>query len=75
MKCPQCDQEMMSGYLQSDKIMAFNKHIHKLSLLPKVDEDVLIVRNLFNASNFNGHICKNCKLVVFDYSNPKAKEK
>lgn len=65
---------MSSGYLQSDKRMAFNKHIHKISLKPKDEQDVLIVNNTIFASKFTGFICKDCNLIVFDYSNAKAKE-
>lgn len=75
MKCPKCGNEMIAGYLQSDKRMAFNKHIHKISLQPKDEQDVLIVNNTISASNFSGFICKNCNLIVFDYSNAKVIER
>lgn len=74
MNCPQCGREMLTGYLQSDKRMAFNEHIHKFSLLPKDEKDVLIVNNIISASNFSGFICKDCKLITFDYSDSKKQE-
>lgn len=64
---------MQSGYLQSGTLIAFNKHIHKISLNPKYEDDIMIHKSAFNASNFNGYICKECGLIVFDYTNPKAK--
>lgn len=74
MKCPQCGKEMQTGYLQTDKIMAFNQHIHKLSLHPKDENDVLIVNNMINGANFKGAICKDCGLITFDYTNINVKE-
>jgi transposase-like protein len=74
LKCPQCGREMLTGYLQSGNKMAFNKHIHKLSLLPKDEQDVLIANNIINACNFSGFICKDCKLITFNYSNPHSQE-
>lgn len=74
MECPKCSKEMDAGYLQADKVMAFNKRIHRLSLNPKDKRDVLIVSHVFHASCFSGYICRNCGLVVFDDTNPNAKE-
>lgn len=74
MKCPNCQQEMTAGFLQSGERMAFNQHIHKLSLLSQDEEDTMIVNHTFGGSNFSGFICKNCRLIVFDYSNPKVKK-
>jgi hypothetical protein len=47
---------MLNEYLQSDRVMAFNKHIHKLSLHTKDEQDMLIVNNKIGASNFSGFI-------------------
>lgn len=74
MKCPQCGKEMGNGYLQTDKIMAFNQYIHKLSLLSRDENDVLIVNNMISGANFKGAICKECGLIVFDYTDAKVKE-
>lgn len=40
MKCPKCGEEMQNGFLQTSKIVAFNKTRHKISLNPKDEEDV-----------------------------------
>ncbi|MFQ9924146.1 MAG: PF20097 family protein [Beduini sp.] len=74
MNCPKCGKEMQSGYLQTNKIMAFNQHIHKLSLLPKDEGDLLIVNNTVRGANFKGFICKDCGLIVFDYTQSNVKE-
>ena len=70
MTCPKCGEEMQPGYLQTGTLVAFNKEIHKISLLPKDPEDELIYQEAFTAANFAGHICKACGLVLFDYKNP-----
>lgn len=69
MNCPKCGREMNQGFLQAGNLMAFNKQRHKISLNPKDEEDVIIARKAFTASDFNGWICKECGLVVFDYKN------
>ena len=68
MNCPKCNCDMQSGYLQAGPVIAFNKHLHKVSLNPKHEEDVMIHKSAVKASNFNGYICKKCGLVVFDYT-------
>ena len=74
MNCPKCGKEMKFGYLQTDKIMAFNQHIHKLSLLPKDEDDLLIANNTVRGANFKGFICQDCGLIVFDYTQSNVKE-
>lgn len=69
MNCPKCNNEMTIGYLQTDRIIAFNKQRHKFSLNPKDVDDVLIAKNLTSGNDFNGFICKECGLIVFDYKN------
>ena len=39
MKCPKCEVEMQSGYLQTGNLIAFNKQRHKISINPKDPED------------------------------------
>ncbi|PNV62987.1 hypothetical protein C0033_05510 [Clostridium sp. chh4-2] len=70
MKCPKCGEEMQTGYLQAGNLMAFNKKRHKVSLLSKDPEDVMIVQKSFAAADFNGCLCRTCGLIVFDYKNP-----
>ena len=43
MNCPKCGEDMQEGFLQTAKIVAFNKTRHKISLNPKDDEDVMII--------------------------------
>ena len=67
MKCPKCSKAMQAGFLQTQKIVAFNKTRHKISLNPKDDADIMITRKAFTGTDFQGFICKECGLVVFDY--------
>lgn len=69
MNCPMCGKEMKSGYLQTTKLVAFNKRRHKLSLNPACEEDVMLSRKAFSGTDFPGFICKACGLVLFDYQN------
>lgn len=70
MNCPKCGCEMNKGFLQTGNLIAFNKQRHKLSLNPKDEEDVMISQRTFRSSDFNGWICKECGIVVFDYKLP-----
>lgn len=69
MNCPNCSCKMNKGFLQAGNLMAFNKQRHKISLNPKDKEDMMLVQKGFTASDFNGWICKECGLIVFDYKN------
>lgn len=69
MNCPKCGHELKQGFLQAGNLIAFNKRRHKISLKPKDEEDVTIAQKTFTSSDFNGWICKECGLVVFDYKN------
>lgn len=65
MNCPKCGNTMQTG-----SIIAFNETRHKISLNPKSPEDVMIFKKAMVSADFNGHICKECGLVLFDYKNP-----
>ena len=69
MKCSKCGKEMQNGFLQTTNIVAFNQTRHKISLNPKNEADVMIARKAFTGTDFQGYICKECGLVVFDYKN------
>ena len=69
MKCSKCGKEMQNGFLQTTNIIAFNQTRHKISLNPKNEAYVMIARKAFTGTDFQGYICKECGLVVFDYKN------
>lgn len=69
MKCPGCGMDMEAGFLQTVKIVAFNKTRHKISMTPKDEVDTILARKALTGTDFPGFICKECGLVVFDYRN------
>ena len=62
-----CGIEMKSGYLQTARIVAFNKKRHKISLNPECEDDIMIARKAFTGTDFQGFICRECGLILFDY--------
>ncbi len=46
MNCPKCGKDMVSGFLQTGNLIAFNKTRHKISLNPKHEDDVMIAKKL-----------------------------
>ena len=73
MNCPNCGKDMSGGFLQTGSLVAFNKTRHRISLNPRDPEDVMVFKSMVAAGNFNGSICKECGLIVFDYENPVAR--
>ena len=69
MKCPNCGKAMQAGFLQTCRIVAFNKTRHEVSLNPKDKDDVMIAKKFFLNADSEGCICKECGLIVFDYKN------
>ena len=60
---------MQPGFLQTVKIVVFTQTRHKVTLNPKDQEDLVLARKAFTGTDFQGFICKECGLVVFDYKN------
>ena len=69
MKCPGCGMDMKAGFLQTVKIVAFNKTRHKISMTPKDEVDTILARKALTGTDFPGFICKECGLILFDYKN------
>ena len=70
MNCPQCGKEMRPGFLQGADKLVFNQKQYHVSIAPRKEGDVEIVWNLVAGADFQGYICTDCRLVVFDYENP-----
>ncbi len=64
---------MEEGMLQGMRRVAWVKEAHKFSLMPKAGE-VLLENNMVNDFLFPAWICKNCKMILIDYSDKKVKE-
>ena len=67
MICPICNQEMQQGFVQSGTVILWTKKIHKVSLLHK-DGDVLLLKSFLKPSAVPASICKECKKIIMDYS-------
>lgn len=74
MKCPKCGREMVAGYLQCD----MDSNIYWVSkLLPfgfgNWKKDSVVVSEMLDhcLTAVPSHICKQCKLVLGDYSQKK----
>lgn len=75
MKCPKCQCEMESGFLQSESSTAVISWVSKLlpMRLGFWQKDALVVSEelAFGSNAIPTHICKHCKLLLGDYSQKK----
>jgi len=71
MKCPKCGNDMTAGFLQSDAKVGMT-WVSKL--LPvglgywKNDSELVSEELTVGVAAIPAHICKNCKLLLGDYS-------
>ena len=73
--CPDCGREMDAGFLQISEYAAFNKPRQIWSLRPDEEGEVQITGDGFfsdHRGNFHGWICRDCGLILFDYTNNRA---
>lgn len=73
--CPGCGREMDPGFLQISEYAAFNKQRQVWSLRPDEEGEVQLTGDgMFSdhRGNFNGWICRDCGLILFDYTNNRA---
>lgn len=73
--CPDCGREMDPGFLQISEYAAFNKQRQIWSLRPDEEGEVQITGDGFlsdHRGNFHGWICRDCGLILFDYTNNRA---
>ena len=73
MRCPICNQEMEQGFVQSGTKVIWTKRIHKISLLPK-DGDVLLLKSVLIPSAIPASICRDCKKIMMDYSETEVSD-
>ena len=64
MKCPYCDQEMIAGYIQSQRKVYFTRE--KRRLLPSGGDTVLTRHNLM-LPIARAYQCGACRKVIVDY--------
>lgn len=73
--CPDCGREMDTGFLQISEYAAFNKQRQIWSLRPDEEGEVQLTGDGFlsdHRGNFHGWICRDCGLILFDYTNNRA---
>lgn len=73
--CPDCGTEMEPGFLQISEYAAFNKQRQIWSLHPDEEGEVQLTGDGFlsdHRGNFHGWICRDCGLILFDYTNNRA---
>lgn len=68
MKCPYCNDDMLSGYVQSGRDIIWGKNKHKLSFLPdKKNGDIEIATANLMGAYQPAFCCKNCKKIIVEY--------
>ena len=73
--CPDCGREMDTGFLQISEYAAFNKQRQIWSLRPDEEGEVQLTGDGIlsdHRGNFHGWICRDCGLILFDYTNNRA---
>lgn len=66
MKCPICEKEMESGFIQSKNQIFFVAQKHKFHLAPS-NEDIRLTDYNFDVPNVEAWCCKSCKKVIISY--------
>mgnify|MGYP006920246426 CR=1 FL=1 len=68
MDCSGCGKEMQEGFLQgSTNNLFFNRERQKSAVC--TGDGVNMAQGRLRPSDFNGFICRECGIVVFDYKN------
>lgn len=69
MRCPFCDTEMISGYLNCGAVI-WSDRKHKLSLLPDGKERFALHLGtpMFSPNHIESSCCPNCKRIIIDSS-------
>lgn len=69
MKCPYCHEEMQRGLLQSARDIFWGTKKHKLSFMPRGDEEFMLSgpasQSLSGATVAAWH-CPDCKKIIVD---------
>ena len=69
LKCPYCDTEMLSGYLNSGPLL-WTVEKHKFNLNPKLREKYAfyLKKPMFIYHSLESYCCSNCKKIIIDVS-------
>jgi len=71
MKCPYCDNEMETGYLQAGQYLIWTPEPHKLSFnLRKDGKDIELIRKPLSVQPpyIKASCCRKCEYIYVPYS-------
>ena len=66
MKCPYCNEEMKSGYLQTARDLYWTEKPKKVLMIANLEDDILIGKTTFGGVLAEVDMCPNCKKIVID---------
>ena len=65
MKCPYCDKEMVLGYIQSSRMLVWDKEKRSGIILPSSNGVGIILTKRFSKTHaIKSYLCKNCNLLL-----------
>lgn len=67
MNCPYCQQEMAAGYLQSSRMLVWDRQLLSGAISPAYGSDGMILTerlHLFKAFAISSHYCKSCNVLI-----------
>lgn len=67
MKCPYCDLEMESGFLQSSSEIFWGPRKHKAFFTPTHEDEVLLANGFLTGSAVIANCCRNCQKLILNY--------
>ena len=69
MKCPCCENEMISGVIQIARQIFFTTKAHKNWFIPDAEckDEVLLSSHNWTRPTCTAYHCPDCKMVIIDY--------
>lgn len=67
MNCPYCQQEMAAGYIQSSRMLVWDRQLLSGAITPAHGSDGMILTERFHLSKayaISAHYCEKCKLFL-----------
>lgn len=68
MKCNQCNNEMIEGYIQSGNRIFWGERKHKLLFTPERKGEFFLSEMSLMGSSTKAYRCERCKVIVTPYS-------
>ncbi|RBP61068.1 hypothetical protein DES36_11567 [Alkalibaculum bacchi] len=67
MKCPYCNVEMESGFLQSNSGIFWSPRKHQVFITPTHEDEILLANGFLKGSAVSASCCRNCQKIILDY--------